>query len=121
VPPAPSAARRVLFWLSLIAFTLLATLGSGELFLRVVYRDRGHTTLGGPGGGPFDYTYNPAGSNPEERQPFVTGSKHPGVTRIMIQGDSITWGVGVRRWQDLYPSRLLSFLRRDNGRYDMAV
>ncbi len=42
------------------------------------------------------------------------------MTRILVQGDSITWGQGVRDWTDLYPARLLDSLDQ-TGRYDMAV
>jgi hypothetical protein len=47
--------------------------------------------------------------------------KLPDVERILIQGDSITWGVGVREWQQIYPNRLLNLLQRSRRHFDMAA
>lgn len=89
-----------------------------EVALRVVFRDGGRTTLAGPGGQEFEYTY----VNAEQlRGPLATGPKAPGVQRIMVMGDSITWGQGVRRWEDTYPPKTLAALNADGTRYDMAV
>jgi hypothetical protein len=110
------------FLFSVLTITLafaLAALGF-EVVLRVVFRDRGRTTSLGPGGDreAFEYTYNA----PDLRAPVVArGPRRPGVTRILIQGDSITWGHGVRDWHDLYPDRLLRLLNRDGERYELAV
>jgi lysophospholipase L1-like esterase len=40
---------------------------------------------------------------------------------ILVQGDSVTWGAGVKREEDLFTSRLLQDLRRDGRRVQMAV
>lgn len=95
----------------------LALIGS-EVLLRVVYRDGGRTTLGGPGGRDFVYTYLPG---TELRGPLDTGPKTPGVRRLMVFGDSITWGQGVTAWTDTYPARLLDTLNADGRHFDMAV
>ena len=54
------------------------------------------------------------------RGPSANGPKPPGVTRVLIQGDSITWGQGVSDWTQVYPARLLEKLR-ETGTYDMTV
>lgn len=113
--------RRLLF---LVVFLLLAAVASavtGEAALRVIYRDHGRTTLGAPGNGDFEYRFNPAGGDPESRHPAPFTARQPGVTRLAIQGDSITYGVGVKEWTDLYPSRLLAKLQAAGGQYDFYV
>ena len=71
---------------------------------------------------PQDYTYNHAVKYAENgRGPYNGEPKKPGVTRIMIQGDSITWGAAVADWKDLYPYKLLSILNKDGEKYDMQV
>jgi len=52
---------------------------------------------------------------------LATGPKRPGVSRILVQGDSVTWGQGVQYWFDLYPERLLERLNAEGERYEMAV
>lgn len=112
----------VLLALTALISLVLALAGS-EAVLRVVYRDAGRTTLGGPGGRDFVYTYVPHAADPrsELRGPMATGAKTPGVQRLMVLGDSITWGQGVTAWTDTYPARLLATLNADSTRYDMAV
>lgn len=117
----PAAGRLLRLWLALAVLTLVATIGAGEVLLRLVYRDGGRTTLGGPGDVPFEYTYNQRAPGREERQPFIDGDAQPDVTRIVVQGDSITWGVGVKSWTDLYPSRVLARLKLDGRKVEMAV
>lgn len=113
--------RRILFWTALIFLALLSSIATGEGMLRVIYRDQGRATLGGPGAYSFEYTYNPAGPGPEARHPLSADRPTPGVTRVAIQGDSITWGSGVKDWTRLYPSRLLERLSAAGGRYDIRV
>ena len=109
----------------LLAITVLISLGlavaGSEAVLRIVYRDAGRTTLGGPGGRDFVYTYLPNLPPSELRGPMDTGPKVPGVRRLMVLGDSITWGQGVTAWTDTYPVRLLESLNANGRRYDMAV
>lgn len=113
-------ARAALHWLALAAVALVGPLAAGELALRLIYLDGGRRTPGGPGGRDFEYAFNPDGPSDAERHPVPAGPKTPGVTRIAIQGDSITWGVGVFDWTRLYPSQLLERLRRD-GAFDLVV
>ena len=55
------------------------------------------------------------------RGPEFIGHKEPGQIRILIQGDSITWGQGVRAESDLFSSRLSDRLRISNPEVEVAV
>lgn len=100
-----SLGRRLIFWSVFVVLGFVVSAVTGEVALRVIYRDRGTTTIGGPGGRDFDYTFNPAASTPDSRQPEPSPTREPGVTRLAIQGDSITYGVGVKDWTAVYPDR----------------
>lgn len=111
--------RTALLALLMALITVGLAIVASEVLLRVVYRDGGRRTLGGPGGREFEYTYlDPA---KELRGPAASGPKAPGVTRLMVMGDSITWGQGVTAWTDTYPAKLLATLNAQGPRYDMAV
>lgn len=114
-----SAGRTALLSLLMLLVTLGLAAAASEILLRVVYRDGGRRTLGGPGGQAFEYTY--ADPAKELRGPNASGPKPPGVTRVMVMGDSITWGQGVTDWTDTYPARLLQTLNANGPTYDMAV
>ncbi|MEP7116386.1 MAG: hypothetical protein ABI880_02320 [Acidobacteriota bacterium] len=114
----PSRFRVWMFRILSVAVSVAVTLALCEVALRVVFRDGGRTTLGGPGGREFEYTYSDGKSL---RGPLATGAKAPGVTRLMVMGDSITWGQGVRDWEQTYPACLLRALNAGGPRYDMAV
>ena len=55
------------------------------------------------------------------RGPEVSGPKAPGARRIVIQGDSITWGQGVQLESQLYSQLLLDRLRQRNPRIEVAA
>ncbi len=55
------------------------------------------------------------------RGPEPSRPKHRNGARILIQGDSIAWGQGVRDEAQLFSSRLLTRLRETNLPVDMAV
>lgn len=101
----------------------LVTIGlaavASEVLLRVVYRDAGRRTLGGPGGQPFEHTF--LDPEKEQRGPAASGPKAAGVQRVMVLGDSITWGQGVPAWTDTWPAKLLAALNAQGPAYDMAV
>ncbi|MEW6323215.1 MAG: hypothetical protein AB1635_19270 [Acidobacteriota bacterium] len=109
--------RRPAFALAAVTLATAAALGFAEVALRVVYREGGRRTLGGPGGQEFEYDYVQG----EDRVPQATGPKAPGITRIAVFGDSITFGMGLRDWRQTYPAQLLDRLNRDGPRYDMAT
>ncbi len=106
------ATRALLFIISLVIF-----FGTGELALRVIYRDAGKRTLGGPGGHSFEHL----AVRDDLRGRFDIGPKTPGKKRIMILGDSITWGQGVRNWQDVWPEQLAVRLEQAGRPHEMAV
>jgi lysophospholipase L1-like esterase len=91
-------------------------LATGEIALRVIYRDAGKQTLGGPGGRSFEHLT----MRGDQRGRLDTGSKGA-KPRIMIVGDSITWGQGVREWQDTWPEQLARALESGDTPYEMAV
>ncbi len=118
--PARHLVRRWSVRALLIFGSLTVALVTVEGALRVVYRDNGRSTYNGPGSQPLSYTFPPWSSDGGTRGPRADGLKPTGVIRILIQGDSITWGVGVSDWTKLYPTRLLEKLRR-RGPHDMTV
>lgn len=57
----------------------------------------------------------------QSRGPEIYGHKRPNSVRVLVQGDSITWGQGVQREQELFTTRLLTMLRGDKPDTEMAV
>ncbi len=114
------AVRRWAVRALLVVGSLSIALAGAEVALRIVYRDNGRTTSDGPGDSRFAYTFPPWSTNRVMRGPSANGPKAPGVTRVLVQGDSITWGQGVSDWTQVYPARLLEKLR-ETGAYDMTV
>jgi hypothetical protein len=100
-----------------LLFSVLIFLASGEAAMRIIYRDQGKATLGGPGGRSFEHLY----IKNEERGRFDTGPRRPGVQRLMVVGDSISWGLGVRDWSAIWTERLAQALERKGGPVEMAV
>lgn len=109
--------QRIIIVISYIFFVFGLMYFTGEILLRVVYYDGGRTTYKGPGGKEFEYTYNKEGL----RDPRTHGPKQSGIKRILILGDSITEGAGVKEWKDLYPQKLLELLNKEQSRYEMDV
>jgi hypothetical protein len=106
------ALRGALLLLSLVLATALA-----EAALRFLYRDAGRSTLGGPGGQPFDHET----IDGELRGRRDVGPRKPGVPRLMIVGDSISYGLGVRDWRQTWPELLASELERHGRPHEVAV
>ena len=100
-----------------VLLSVVIFFASGEAVLRVVYRDQGKATLGGPGSRSFEHLYI---AN-EQRGRFDTGPRRPGVERLLILGDSISWGLGVRDWSAVWTERLAQALERKGGPVEMAV
>ncbi|MGQ0736724.1 MAG: hypothetical protein ACT4QD_24115 [Acidobacteriota bacterium] len=108
-----AAPWRLLLPLLSLAIFALAT----ESSLRLVYRDAGQRTLGGPGGRTFEYVSRDG----DQRGRLDVGPRQPGVPRVMVLGDSITYGQGVRDWRDTWPEKLATAYERQHGHVEMAV
>jgi hypothetical protein len=100
-----------------IVVGLLLFIAVAEAGLRVVYRDGGTRTLGGPGGRSFLHDT----IDGELRGRRDLGPKTPGVPRVMVVGDSITYGLGVRDWKATWPERLAQALERAGRPHQFAV
>jgi hypothetical protein len=120
-PPSRTSrpAHRRWFGLILLLIAVGLPLVFGELALRLIYRDGGRRTLGAPGHQEFEYRYR--GGREEDRLPTVSGPKAPGAKRIVLFGDSITWGIGVYDWHRIYPERLLRALDSSQQHVEMQV
>jgi hypothetical protein len=120
-PPVLSRRKRWAFRLILLVIALCLPVAAGEAVVRVIYRDGGTTTLNGPGGKEFEYHFIDAAT--ERRTRATEGPKAPGVERVLVLGDSITWGIGIRDWRHIYPNLLLNHLDQNGtGRkFDMEV
>jgi hypothetical protein len=110
-------ARSLLRSIPRLLLSVLLFLASGEAALRVIYRDQGKRTLGGPGG--HDFEHLPIGK--AERGRYDSGPRHPGIKRLLAVGDSITWGLGVRDWSAIWTERLAQALEQKGGPIEMAV
>jgi hypothetical protein len=91
---------------------------TGEAALRVLYRDGGARTLGGPGSRPFDHLTT---GRDQLRGRRDVGPRRDGLPRLMILGDSITYGQGVHDWRDTWPEVLVTSLEREGHPYEAAV
>jgi lysophospholipase L1-like esterase len=108
--------RRAAFLVLLPLLSLTLFLATGEIALRVIYRDAGRATLGGPGGRDFDHLFIQG----EQRGRFDEGRRTAGVPRLLIVGDSITWGQGVRDWRNVWTEKLATALEQ-RGPVELAV
>jgi hypothetical protein len=109
--------RLRLRWALLPLLSLTLFLGTGEVALRIVYRDGGRRTLGGPGGQSFDHLT----ARDNLRGRFDHGPRRAGVPRIMVVGDSITYGLGVHDWRDTWPEVLARTFEAEGRPIEMAV
>ena len=102
-----SRGRRRLFAACTLLISTLLTLLAAEGLLRRMAAHRPWSN--------WEYKTTPQGT----RGPVVNGPKRPGITRILVQGDSLTYGVGVSDYKELYPYRLLAKLNADGEKYEM--
>lgn len=95
---------------------------AGELFLRLVFwGGDSFSRHSGPIVYRFERDFKFNRFDGPSRGPEPSGPKLPERTRIVIQGDSITWGQGVKNEEQLFSSRLLTRLQGANVPVDMAV
>ena len=109
--------RAVRALLARLLFAFLVFVLTGEAALRIVYRDQGRRTLFGPGFQPFEHT----GKDASHRGRFETGPQVAGVPRILVVGDSISYGQGVRNWRDVWPEIMVARLRARGRPHELAV
>ncbi len=119
---AETAVRRGNLALGRVVLVLCIMLVTGEAFLRVVFHEgASFSNNSGPIVQLFMrhyYRLNHFGS----RGPEASGPKEPGRFRILVQGDSVTFGQGIQDAKDTYLSVLLNALNQEApGRFEMAV
>lgn len=122
--PAEKAARaftRITKTLAILLASSALLFTAGELSLRLTYRDgMSFGSRLGPLVERFerDFRFNRFDGS---RGPEVTGTKQADEVRILFQGDSITWGQGIKNEELLFPARLLDKLRSKNPAIEGAV
>lgn len=95
---------------------------TGELLLRVVFWEgESFSAHYGPMVKRFEMDFKFNRFDGPSRGPEPSDSTPPRSTRIVIQGDSITWGQGVKKEEQLFSNRLLSKLQETKVPLDMAV
>lgn len=117
-----AVARSIGTYGAIVAGTVVVFFFLGEAFLRLAYSDGlSFSSHGGPMVARFerDFVFNRYDG--PSRGPEVSGPKAHDEIRLLIQGDSITWGQGVKDEQSLYSARLLARLRADGDRVSAAV
>jgi lysophospholipase L1-like esterase len=108
-------------YLVIMAITIIVTLGLAELVLRATYSEGMSFSDRGPLAARFERDFQFNRYDGPSRGPEVTGPKGDDSVRILIQGDSITWGKGIRNESSLYSSRLRERLRSTNPGVEVAV
>lgn len=95
---------------------------AGEIIMRLVFFDgESFGSHGGPLVERFEQDFKFNRFDGPSRGPQPNGPKSRNKTRILIQGDSITWGQGVRNEGQLFSSQLLARLKKSGASVDMAV
>lgn len=108
-------------WLAVAAtvVSILFFVALGEVVLRVIFFDGASFSNGqGPMNERFKRNFHHNRYDGPSRGPELSGG---GTVRILVQGDSITYGAGIRGEANLYTSRLLAVLRARGMDAEMAV
>jgi hypothetical protein len=109
-------------WVTVATISLLALFAAGELTVRWIYRDgMSFASHGGPLVRRFEQDFRFNRFDGPSRGPEVVGPKAPGELRVLFQGDSITWGQGVKDDTLLYTNRLLAQLKAVNPAFTAAT
>jgi len=94
----------------------------GEVALRLVFwNGMSFGRHGGPLVARFERDFRLNRFDGPSRGPDCSAPKAPGTLRVMVLGDSITWGQGVRDEDDLYTSRLGLLLRKRKPQVEVAA
>jgi lysophospholipase L1-like esterase len=95
---------------------------AGEIVLRFAYPEgESFSAHVGPLVQRFESDFQFNRYDGPSRGPEASGPKLPGHARLLVQGDSITWGQGIKDEQQLFTARLLSGLREMSPDTEMAV
>lgn len=71
---------------------------------------------------PISYTHSDKFRGDDQWKKHLQAKEgQSGKKTILVQGDSITWGVGVGDWKLLYTSQLFEKLNKDGVKYDMLT
>ena len=109
-------------WTLRLGALALISFATGEVAIRLAFPDGmsfgGHY---GPLVRRFERDFVLSHHDGPARGPSVEGPKQPGATRILVQGDSISWGQGVKEERDIYTERVLTSLRRRNPALELAA
>lgn len=109
-------------YLIVVVITAIVSFGLAEGYLRIAYADgMSFSSHMGPLVRRFERDFHFNRFDGPSRGPEVVGPKPKGSVRILIQGDSITWGEGVQDESLLYSSRLGEDLRSANAQAEVAV
>jgi lysophospholipase L1-like esterase len=109
-------------YLAIAAITIIVSLGFGELYLRVAYsQGMSFRAKNGPLVARFERDFRFNRYDGPSRGPEVVGPKGENDVRILIQGDSITWGQGVKNERSLYSSVLRERWRSISPNVEVAV
>jgi len=93
----------------------------GEILLRIIFWDgMSFSNHFGPICRRFERNFVFNKYEGPSRGPEVNGPKKEGWVRVLVQGDSITWGQGVKHEHELYTNRLLRLLRVENPQVEVA-
>jgi hypothetical protein len=107
--PALFSAGAAVISMSAISFIFLL----GEGYIRLSYKNSTS---------PIRYTHSDKSRGEPQWQKLIPPKgTQSGRPLILVQGDSITWGVGVGDWKLLYPNQLLEKLNKSSIKYDMLT
>jgi lysophospholipase L1-like esterase len=95
---------------------------AGEIALRIwFWNGASFSSHGGPIVKRFERGFKFNHFDGPSRGPEYSSDNRLNSVRVLVQGDSITWGQGVQREEELFTTRLLSLLRQDILDTEMAV
>jgi hypothetical protein len=107
--------------LAMCVFSLSLSFLAAEGLMRVVFFDGASF---GAGAGPINARFNRFNqlNRFKSRGPDAIGPKPAGRIRLMVQGDSLSFGHGIRGEEHLYQSLIFESLQRfDPGRFDVST
>ena len=115
-------ARRTRYLAPRVLFAFVFAFILAEATVRIWFWDgQSFSSHGGPIVRRFERDFRFNRFDGPSRGPQTSGPKAPGVIRVLVQGDSIAWGQGVRGECDLFPARLLTLLTERRPGTEMAV